>query len=291
MPRARGPPRFRVPSPRPMPTRTSPTMKAAVYRGPNDLRVETVPVPTIGDGDVLVRVAVCGVSTADVKRVQMGLKPFGSVLGHEIAGTIERVGADVDGWRPGERVVVRVVRGDRGRGARGRRLRRVRARARRVRRRGGPRRDPARRLVRGGDLRRSGQHRPAGHPPARPRREQHRARRGRRVARAPPHAARDPRGRARDRRRPALRAPRARRRSSARSGSSIRRRRTSRRSAVSSPRAAAPTPRSSRAWARGRSGTRSGRRARARRSCSSARWPRATRRPWTSATSASTRST
>lgn len=95
----------------PMPSRTSPTMKAAVYRGPNDLRLETVPVPTIGDGDVLVRVAVCGVSTADVKRVQMGLKPFGGVLGHEIAGTIERVGADVDGWRPGERVAVRVVRG------------------------------------------------------------------------------------------------------------------------------------------------------------------------------------
>jgi len=87
------------------------TMTAAVYHGPNDLRVESVPVPEIGPGDVLVRVAACGVSTADVKRVQMGLKPFGTVLGHEVAGTIEAVGRDVDGWRPGERVVARLIGG------------------------------------------------------------------------------------------------------------------------------------------------------------------------------------
>ena len=56
-------------------------MNAAVYRGQSDLRVETVPIPAVGPGDVLVRVAACGVSTSDVKRVQMGLKPFGKVLG------------------------------------------------------------------------------------------------------------------------------------------------------------------------------------------------------------------
>ena len=94
-----------------MPTPAPVTMKAAVYRGPNDLRVESVPVPEIGPDDVLVRVAACGVSTSDVKRVQMGVKPFGTILGHEIAGTIERVGADVDGWRAGERVVARLLRG------------------------------------------------------------------------------------------------------------------------------------------------------------------------------------
>ncbi len=81
-------------------------MKAAVYHGANDLRVETVPVPKLGHGDALVSVAACGVSTGDVRRVQMGLKPWPKILGNEIAGTIEAVGDDVDGWRAGDRVVV-----------------------------------------------------------------------------------------------------------------------------------------------------------------------------------------
>lgn len=103
-----------MPAKKPAPARPQTTMKAAVYRGPNDLHVESVPVPAIGKGDVLVRVAACGVSTSDVKRVQMGLKPYGKILGHEIAGTIEKVGAEVDGWRPGERVVVRLLSGEAG---------------------------------------------------------------------------------------------------------------------------------------------------------------------------------
>jgi L-iditol 2-dehydrogenase len=70
-------------------------MKAAVYHGPNDLRIEHVPVPAIGPADVLVRVAVCGVSTGDVRRVHAGQGPFGVILGNEIAGTIERMGAEV----------------------------------------------------------------------------------------------------------------------------------------------------------------------------------------------------
>jgi L-iditol 2-dehydrogenase len=95
-----------------MATRTIPTtMKAALYRGPGEIVVESVPMPEVGPGDVLVRVGACGVSPVDVKRVQMGLKPFGRVLGHEIAGAITQVGADVDGWRVGERVVVRTTRG------------------------------------------------------------------------------------------------------------------------------------------------------------------------------------
>ena len=71
---------------------TPKTMKAAVYHGANDLRVETVPVPALAAGDVLVRVTACGLSTSDVRRVQMGLPPAGIVLGDEIAGTVEAVG-------------------------------------------------------------------------------------------------------------------------------------------------------------------------------------------------------
>ena len=95
-----------------MPTRAQvTTMKAAIFHGAGDVRVESVPVPELEAGDVLVRVGACGISPTDVKRVQMGLKPFGRALGHEIAGTIERVGDEVDGWRVGDRVVVRTTRG------------------------------------------------------------------------------------------------------------------------------------------------------------------------------------
>ena len=90
-----------------MPTKTTPAMmKAAVYHGRDDLRVESVPVPEIGPDEVLVRVAACGIAPTDVKRVQLGLGSKGKIFGNEVAGTIERIGASVDGWRPGDRVVV-----------------------------------------------------------------------------------------------------------------------------------------------------------------------------------------
>ncbi len=82
------------------------TMKAAVYHGANDIRVETVPVPSIAADEILVKVAACGVAPTDVKRVQMGLKPVSRILGDEVAGTVARVGDEVDDWRAGERVVV-----------------------------------------------------------------------------------------------------------------------------------------------------------------------------------------
>ena len=96
---------------RPVPKTAAPstkqaTMSAAVYRGANDIRVESVPVPSIEADEVLVRVAACGVASTDVKKVEMGLLPPPLILGREIAGTIERVGRDVDDWQEGERVVV-----------------------------------------------------------------------------------------------------------------------------------------------------------------------------------------
>jgi L-iditol 2-dehydrogenase len=46
------------------------TMQAVVYRGTNELRLEIVPVPHIGPGELLVRVAVCGVCPTDIKKIQ-----------------------------------------------------------------------------------------------------------------------------------------------------------------------------------------------------------------------------
>jgi L-iditol 2-dehydrogenase len=81
-------------------------MRAVVYRGVNDLRVETVPVPRIGRGELLVKVAVCGVCPTDIKKIQHGTVPPPRIFGHETAGTIVRAGASVRQFKAGDRVAL-----------------------------------------------------------------------------------------------------------------------------------------------------------------------------------------
>ncbi len=53
--------------------RTLPSiMRAAVYRGVNDVRLEEVPVPPIGAGELLVRVHTCGICGTDLKKIATG---------------------------------------------------------------------------------------------------------------------------------------------------------------------------------------------------------------------------
>ena len=62
-------------------------MQAVVYRGPNDLRVETIPVPRIGPTELLVKVAACGICPTDIKKNPLRhrfLRP--AVFGHETRG-------------------------------------------------------------------------------------------------------------------------------------------------------------------------------------------------------------
>jgi L-iditol 2-dehydrogenase len=68
------------------------TMRAVVYRGVNDLRLETVPVPRIGANELLVKVAVCGVCPTDIKKIQYGTVAPPRIFGHETAGTIVKIG-------------------------------------------------------------------------------------------------------------------------------------------------------------------------------------------------------
>ena len=77
-------------------------MRAVVYRGVNDLRLETVPVPRIGPGELLVKVAACGVCPTDIKKIQYGLVAPPRVFGHETAGTIVRVGSRVRDFAIGD---------------------------------------------------------------------------------------------------------------------------------------------------------------------------------------------
>jgi len=82
------------------------TMRAAVYRGTDDVRVESLQVPALGNGEVLVRIHSCGVCGTDLKKIHYGLQKPPRVYGHEMAGTIAQVGDGVTGWDVGDRVAV-----------------------------------------------------------------------------------------------------------------------------------------------------------------------------------------
>ena len=81
-------------------------MKAVVYRGVNDLRLETVPVPAIGPGELMVKIATCGVCGTDLKKIHLGSHSAPRIFGHEMAGTIVAAGAGVENFAVGERVMV-----------------------------------------------------------------------------------------------------------------------------------------------------------------------------------------
>ena len=85
-------------------------MRAAVYRGIDDVRVETVPVPlnadeTLGPGEVLVRIDTCGICGTDLKKIHSGSHSAPRIFGHEMAGTIAMVGEGVKKFGVGDRVM------------------------------------------------------------------------------------------------------------------------------------------------------------------------------------------
>ncbi len=82
------------------------TMLAAVYRGINDVRIETVPVPKVAAGELLVRVHTCGVCGTDLKKIATGSHSAPRIFGHETSGVVAAIGAGVSRFSPGDRVVV-----------------------------------------------------------------------------------------------------------------------------------------------------------------------------------------
>jgi L-iditol 2-dehydrogenase len=81
------------------------TMRAAVYRGKGNVVVETVPVPAIGAGEVLIRVAACGICGTDLKKIEYGFVAAPQIFGHEVSGTVVATGAGVTKWKLGDRVM------------------------------------------------------------------------------------------------------------------------------------------------------------------------------------------
>jgi L-iditol 2-dehydrogenase len=82
------------------------TMQAAVYRGVNDVRMETVLVPQIGPGEILIRVHTCGICGTDLKKISTGSHSAPRIFGHETTGVIAQVGDNVRDYRIGDRVMV-----------------------------------------------------------------------------------------------------------------------------------------------------------------------------------------
>ena len=89
-------------------------MKAAVFYGPRDVRIEDVPKPTVGSGEVVVRVLRCSVCGTDKRIYTHGQKNVvpPAITGHEIVGTVHEIGSGVGGGlHIGQRVVVATVVG------------------------------------------------------------------------------------------------------------------------------------------------------------------------------------
>jgi len=83
-------------------------VKAVVFYGKNDVRVEQVPPPACGPGEILVKIEACAVCGSDLKTFQNGnprMKPP-ITMGHEFSGRVDAVGTGVRGFIPGERVVM-----------------------------------------------------------------------------------------------------------------------------------------------------------------------------------------
>lgn len=100
------------------------TMPAARIHGPGEVRLDQVELPVPGSRDILVRVANCGICGSDLSYLKLGGLPGMEMpmpIGHEFAGTIESVGAEVTAFAPGNRVVVNPESVDNGIGSTGNR--------------------------------------------------------------------------------------------------------------------------------------------------------------------------
>jgi alcohol dehydrogenase len=93
-----------------MPDTHTATMRAAVFHGVDDIRIEDVPRPHAGPGEAVIRVTMTTICGTDVHivRGEYPVKP-GLVIGHEPVGVIEELGLGVTGYNIGDRVLVGAI--------------------------------------------------------------------------------------------------------------------------------------------------------------------------------------
>jgi threonine dehydrogenase-like Zn-dependent dehydrogenase len=85
-------------------------MKALVFHGPNDIRIENVPKPEAGFGEAIIKVTLTTICGTDIHILSGGypVKP-GLIIGHEFVGVVDSLGPDVTGFKPGDRVAVGAI--------------------------------------------------------------------------------------------------------------------------------------------------------------------------------------
>src|SRR5215475_2533325 len=81
------------------------TMRAGVFREKGIVRVEEVPVPEVGDGEVLIKVAACGICGTDIKKIFYRYMERPQTIGHELAGTVVAIGRGFTKYTLGDRVM------------------------------------------------------------------------------------------------------------------------------------------------------------------------------------------
>src|SRR5438552_11519814 len=89
---------------------TTCTMKALVFRGPGEIRLETMPIPRARAGDAVIRVTLTTICGTDlhILRGEYPVQP-GLIIGHEPVGVIEELGPGVTGYEVGDRVLVGAI--------------------------------------------------------------------------------------------------------------------------------------------------------------------------------------
>ena len=94
--------------PRPIPRREDASLKAVVYYGPGDVRVETRPEPAPTTDNLIVKVHCCAICGTDLKLATIGNPRCHPprIIGHEMVGRLEHVGSDVAGFSVGDRVTL-----------------------------------------------------------------------------------------------------------------------------------------------------------------------------------------
>ena len=81
-------------------------MLSVVYDKKQKLKLTELPTPQIKEDEALIKVDVCGICGSDLVKIKNNLVPEGTVLGHEIVGTIVEVGSQIKKWSTSQKVVV-----------------------------------------------------------------------------------------------------------------------------------------------------------------------------------------
>jgi 2-desacetyl-2-hydroxyethyl bacteriochlorophyllide A dehydrogenase len=86
-------------------------MRAGVYRGPSRIDVEELDDPVLGEGELRLDIAACGICGSDLHYYTEGWMPVGTVLGHEFAGVVSEIGPGVADVAVGDRVTINGIIG------------------------------------------------------------------------------------------------------------------------------------------------------------------------------------